>query len=790
MAKDYKIKVTADTTQAQKSIKSLDGQVDKTSGSIAGMRTSLASLASPTRIAAVGFAALAAGVTVSVKAFAEFEDEMLGVKTLLDAGSFGAKGLERGFAEMKGEVLALNKTVPSTLSSINKALFDTVSAGVAAGDAVKFVGVSARLAVAGLTDVAIATDGMTSAMNAYGFEAGEADLVASKFFAAQKKGKTTIAELSNGFGVVGSSAAAMGVEFNDLLSAVSAVTLAGVKTSSAYAGLKAVLSNVAKPTVEAAIEAKRLGIEFNAASLRAKGLNKFMKDLATNNKFTKDSITRLFGSVEAQNIAFALTAEGAAKYSDILKDVSDDTKTASDLTSAHATQIASTKNQTKLLTKEFDTLSIKIGERLAPALNEVLGAINTMGRGVKGIVDLIADSFVKDEDTFGSLRDGMREAKDELVDLNEKLISLKNNKENLESRGVGTGLIDENIAKTEELIEVENNRIIAAEAGIKHLRTVRGDFDKTEGKAVDGTDPAKIAAEQAAESARLLAETEESARVDKFKKEQELYTNLETLKADFEARKALLEQQRRDGAIEGDVAELAALKLKEEEKSLIKFETQVTDLSNADKHAQAIVKIQDKAAKDELKIAEGALTAKTKLQDMETANKFKAAELAVAILGRESKAGFLIAQTVAAAHVLVEDSKARAAATASAAQAGPYAYAGVLAAMNAAISVSTALSLGTIAAQTVQGLNLGGLIEGNNQQGIDTIPARLTPGEVVVPAATSFADIVDAGRAIGTGESDVDNDSGINITLGFTDNAMELIEAEILGRRSIGIGAI
>jgi TP901 family phage tail tape measure protein len=277
---------------------------------------------------------------------------------------------------MTAEALKLGASVPSSLDQVTKSLFDTVSAGVDAAEAVETVAVASKLAVAGLTDVSVATDGITSALNAYGLSAEMAESVAAKFFTAQKAGKTTIEELASGFGLVGASANAMGVSLNEVLSAVSAVTTAGVKTNSAYTGLKAVFANVAKPTAEAAKEAKRLGIEFNAAALRSQGLAGFLDQVTSASGFTKDSITQLFGSVEAQNIIFALAGQQGENFSGTLKELGDTAKTTNTFLEAFAISNESLENQTKILANRFNAFTVLLGQQFEPILSKVVGTLN------------------------------------------------------------------------------------------------------------------------------------------------------------------------------------------------------------------------------------------------------------------------------------------------------------------------------------------------------------------------------------------------------------------------------
>lgn len=71
----------------------------------------------------------------------------------------------------------------------------------------------------------------------------------------------------------------MNIALDDTLAAVAALTKNGVGTSQAINGLKAVMSNVIKPTTEAGKAAKQLGLDFSATALESKGLSGFLSDV-------------------------------------------------------------------------------------------------------------------------------------------------------------------------------------------------------------------------------------------------------------------------------------------------------------------------------------------------------------------------------------------------------------------------------------------------------------------------------------------------------------------------------
>lgn len=346
---------------------------------------------------------LAGAGTFAVARFAKFENQMLGVKTLLDKNSFGAKGLEKGFKQLQDQALDTFSSIPVEIDSVTKSLFDTVSAGIDAGESIKFVRTASKLAVAGITDLSIATDGLTSAINAYGMEADSADKVAAKFFAAQKAGKTTVEELSSGFGLVANMAANMGVSLDELLASVAAATKGGVRTKQAYTSLAAILANVSKPTKEAAKEAKKLGVSFDQTSLRSKGLARFLGDIVNNGKFTKESVTELFGSVEALKVAMSITGNQAEDFRDILKTLSDEQSNLNTFTEAYETQLQSISNQWKIFTNGLDAATISLGEEFSPEVRYVITELNNLLNAMKNNSNFIRSTLVG---TFFAIAEG------------------------------------------------------------------------------------------------------------------------------------------------------------------------------------------------------------------------------------------------------------------------------------------------------------------------------------------------------------------------------------------------
>ncbi len=244
----------------------------------------------------------------------EFGRGMAEVSTLLDDTS--------AIPQLTEDVRRLSREFGGDVQRNTKALYDIISAGAAdATAAVDTLTAANKLAIGGVTDVGVAADGLTSTMNAYGEAVGSATEVSDAFFTAVKAGKTTVGELAGSIGQVAPIAAQAGVGLEELLASVATLTTGGVQTSVAMTQVRAAIASVIKPSSEARKLAGELGIEFDAAALKSKGLAGFLDEVARATGGNTEKMAQLFGSVEALGAVLALTGGGAEKFSEILGDM-------------------------------------------------------------------------------------------------------------------------------------------------------------------------------------------------------------------------------------------------------------------------------------------------------------------------------------------------------------------------------------------------------------------------------------------------------------------------------------
>ena len=313
-----------------------------------------------------------------IEVVADFEKSITNVFTLLsdkDADQF-SKSLSEGS-------LQIMKDFGFAIEDTNKALFDTVSAGIPAGESIAFLNEVSKLAIGGVTDLSTAVDGVTTVVNAFGLEVSDTERVTSAFFTAQKFGKTTVEELSNAIGEVAPIANQAGVGFEQLLATFAELTKQGINTTQSATAIKSTLTALIAPSKDAQKEFKRLGIPFGATALKAEGLAKILGSVAKASEQDADALSKLIPNVRALTGVGALGTAQLAEMDMILKAITEDVGDASSLTKAYEQQQATLDQTTKRLTAEIRVLVIEIGEKLKPTMNAVLEIGLSLVQGLK-----------------------------------------------------------------------------------------------------------------------------------------------------------------------------------------------------------------------------------------------------------------------------------------------------------------------------------------------------------------------------------------------------------------------
>lgn len=353
---------------ADETVHILLGAEDRTGAGIDSASARLKKMEDGAKTLGVAFAAMGATVgaafTASIVASARFGTAFNEVRTITDESLVSTRAMREG-------LLTMGESFQSAQADAN-ALYQAISAGVEAGEALKFVGEASKLAVAGVSSTTAAVDALTSIMNAYGLEATAATEISDSLFTAVRLGKTTLDELNASIGPILPHAAALGVNFDTVGAALVAMTKQGIKTTEAATFLKNALQALKKPSAEAAATAEQLGIQLGTAAVKEKGFAAVLDEVRIKTAGNDAALQSLFGSIRAGTAVLALTGQGAQDFTDALDGM---TQKAGAVNKAYSIMSKDLGMQFKGLQADMDRLLIKLGDELeAEARRAVIAA--------------------------------------------------------------------------------------------------------------------------------------------------------------------------------------------------------------------------------------------------------------------------------------------------------------------------------------------------------------------------------------------------------------------------------
>lgn len=315
--------------------------------------------------AAAGYA-LYRGLQAPIKAAENFRAEMSNVSTLVDTAT-------EDMTAMGAEVLTIARRTPVAVGDLTSALYDVRSAGISAGDAMNVLEGSARLAVAGLGSTGQAVDLVTSSINAFGLAGEDQARLYDVIFKAVKNGKTTISELSQGFGAVAGTVANANIALDEYFASVAALTTTGLPAAQAHTQIRAAIAGLTRETKESGEVFRKLGAkDFKDLVEKSGGMvaafDRIREALGGNDA----KMIKLLGSVEAYNALLNLTTSVNGKFTDTLDDMRNG---ANSVDAAFEKQNAQFSAMKQRWANVIQSVLIPIGNALIPAFEAAGAAI-------------------------------------------------------------------------------------------------------------------------------------------------------------------------------------------------------------------------------------------------------------------------------------------------------------------------------------------------------------------------------------------------------------------------------
>lgn len=229
----------------------------------------------------------------------------------------------KDFEQLKGKVADLAAELPIARDQLANGLYQVVSMGVPEDNWIDYLKKSAKASIGGIADLGETVKVTATVIKNYGLEWDKANDVQDKIQLTAKLGSTSFEQLAQSLPMVTGNAATLGVSIDDLFASFSTLTGVSGNTAEVATQLSAVFTSLVKPSSEATKQAQEMGIQFDAAAIKAAGgMRNFLLDLDKNVKAYAQRTgqietaiySRLFGSARAMRALIPLTGELSDKF--------------------------------------------------------------------------------------------------------------------------------------------------------------------------------------------------------------------------------------------------------------------------------------------------------------------------------------------------------------------------------------------------------------------------------------------------------------------------------------------
>jgi len=290
----------------------------------------------------------------ATKAAMAFEDQMSVVATMLREHTMYL------LPEFSDGIRKMATDFGVSTKELSDAMYRILSAQIPAADAMGFLDIATKSAVAGFTDTSTAVLGLTKTMFAYKIGMKDVGKVADFLFTVMKQGQASFGEFAQAMPMVTAQAAISNVSLYELGAAVATTSrILGNARRTTFA-LSAAFSMFAKNTPISRAEARKFGFELNTTTLKTIGLIGVLEKLEG---ASADSIAKIFPRRALRAIAALVqNVKGYKRDLDMM------TKSEGAMQEALEKRTSTSAFRWRRFVEMIKSLSIEVGMVLIPAL--------------------------------------------------------------------------------------------------------------------------------------------------------------------------------------------------------------------------------------------------------------------------------------------------------------------------------------------------------------------------------------------------------------------------------------
>lgn len=233
----------------------------------------------------------------------------------------GKSGKE--FAAMNQQVAGLAEEIPIARDELAGGLYQVISNGVPEDNWINYLRSSAKASVGGIANLGEVVKVTSTIIKNYGLEWSNAGEIQDKIQLTAKNGVTSFEQMAQALPRVTAQASTLGVSIDELMASFATLTGVSGNTAEVSTQLAAIFTALIKPSSEATEMAQQMGIQFDAAAIKAAGgMQQFLESLSTDVKrfsassgmLEQEIYGKLFGSAESLRAITPLVGNLADKF--------------------------------------------------------------------------------------------------------------------------------------------------------------------------------------------------------------------------------------------------------------------------------------------------------------------------------------------------------------------------------------------------------------------------------------------------------------------------------------------
>lgn len=315
---------------------------------------------------------LATAGTVSLKFSMDFEKSMSNVKAIS-----GATGRE--FDDLRQKALDLGQSTVFSATDVANAMTEMAKAGWTSQQIMSGMqGVLDATAASGEELSTVATI-VADAITTFGLSASESTKVADLLSKSANAGTISVTDLGESLKYVGPVAKTMGFNIEDVVTAITAMSQAGIKGSQAGTSLRTMFARLVKPTDDVKIAMDQLGIVLTDSEGNFKSMNTILEEMRTTfQTLTPEQQTyysAILAGQEGMSGLNALLGMSQQEYDNLSLSMKTASGTAKETAEIMQDNLAGAVEQ---MTGSLGSAGIAIGSKLIPKVRTITGWIEDL----------------------------------------------------------------------------------------------------------------------------------------------------------------------------------------------------------------------------------------------------------------------------------------------------------------------------------------------------------------------------------------------------------------------------